>query len=513
MTWKRLTLVLAVAAMVSSCGGAAIRSFGGDDDADMFVAGLEHIEAVYIDPVDLGDVTMGGLAGLLKIDPRLAVDERPGHRALLLDGRIVKELPEPRLRDADSWGVLTADAVVAARTVSPAVRDTSTEAIYEAVFDGMMERLDGYSRYASAADAAENRASREGFGGIGVRISVEEGVVRVVSVMHYTPAERGGLKEGDIIAEVDGRPIGGLDQEQVIDLLRGPVDSKVVLTILRDEVPRPIELVRAHVVPETVAYRREGDVGYLRVYSFNLETAESLRKEMSNAEREIGAGLKGYVLDLRGNPGGLLDQAVAVADLFLEEGGIVSTRGRHPDSHQRFEATSGDFSSGRPVVALINGNSASASEIVAAALQDDERAVVIGSNSFGKGTVQNVIRMPNDGELTLTWARFHAPSGYTLNHLGVLPTVCTGRARDDAAVNALVDALRRGRIEPIPTGARNATDPNDTAALDRLRASCPGREDEDGADLNFALRLLGEPSLYSRALALADNPDLASAAP
>jgi carboxyl-terminal processing protease len=298
----------------------------------------------------------------------------------------------------------------------------------------------------------------------------------------------------------------------VIARLRGQVDSDVLLTIERGgaPLPLPIEVTRAHVVPETVVYRREGNIAYLRIYSFNLETADSLRREITAAAEEIGPGLRGYILDLRGNPGGLLDQAVAVSDLFLEGGRVVSTHGRHPDSHQYFEAGPGDAAGGKPVVVLINGNSASASEIVAAALQDDGRAVVIGTNSYGKGTVQTVIRMPNDGELTLTWARFHAPSGYTLNHLGVLPSICTSTGPGGADADKLMRELAAGLLVPVPTAARNATDPADTEALDRLRAACPQRRTEDGLDLVLALRLLDNPTLYARAVHLADAPDLAS---
>lgn len=510
-------LLPAAALLLASCSVDPLRSvIAGREstDRDMYTTGYEQIEEVFIDQVDVERLALAGLQGLATFDARLAVNERSGQVALLADGAIAYSFAAPGPHDAEKWGALTAETVAAARRVSPALHEAADEDVYEVVFDAVVERLDDFSRYASAKDASENRATREGFGGIGVRISVEEGEVLIVSVMHYTPAERAGLRADDVIAEVDGRPIAGIDQEQVIEMLRGPVGSKVRLTIRRGTPaePFPILLVRAHVVPETVTYRREGDVAYFRIYSFNLETADSLRKEVANAERDIGGRLKGLVLDLRGNPGGLLDQAVAVADLFVEEGRIVSTHGRHPDSHQYFEATEGDIASGLPIAILINGGSASASEIVAAALQDDGRAVIIGSNSFGKGTVQTVLRMPNDGELTLTWARFHAPSGYTLHRLGVLPTLCTKAAASASDIDALVDKLRHGAIAPVPTAQRDALDPSDVAALDRMRASCPMRSDEDESDLRLALKLLGEPALYDRALALAGQPDLASAA-
>ncbi len=477
----------------------------------MYVAGFENIESVYIDPVATDEVAMAGLGALSAIDPALTVQRRDSRLAVLVNGRLASTFPTPADDDATAWGVLTARAVDAARAASPLLREAPNEAVYDAVFAGVIGSLDGYSRYSGAESARENRASRDGFGGIGVRIAVEDVGVRIVSVMHYTPAERAGLRADDLISHIDGGAAQNLDQQTAVDRLRGPVKSRVHLTVLRDgeDAPISVAVTRAHVVPESVTYRREGDVGYIRIYSFNLETAGSLRKEIANARDEIGGAVRGYVLDLRGNPGGLLDQAVAAADLFLDHGRIVSTHGRHPDSHQFFDATPGDVTDGLPIVVLINGNSASAAEIVAAALQDSGRAAVIGSNSYGKGTVQTVLTMPNDGELTLTWARFHAPSGYPLDRLGVLPTICTN---DGAAADAarLLMALRAGDIRAVPTTLRNRADPRDVAALDDLRAACPIRRAEQPADLQFALGLLAEPALYARAVHLADPPELAA---
>jgi carboxyl-terminal processing protease len=268
--------------------------------------------------------------------------------------------------------------------------------------------------------------------------------------------------------------------------------------------PFAVIVTRAHIVPETVTYERKGNVAYMHIYGFNLDTADSLRKEMLHARQDIGPALLGYVLDLRGNPGGLLDQSVAVSDLLIKHGRIVSTHGRHPDSHQYFEATAGDVANGLPIVVLVNGDSASAAEIVAAALQDSGRAVVVGSNSYGKGTVQTVLRMPNDGELTLTWARFHAPSGYTLNRLGVIPSVCT--TGNGGSAEVLIEELRRNRLKPIPTNIRNRVHPEDMRALRELRSLCPERRGEEDIDENVALRLLSHPSLYRRAVHLADLP-------
>jgi carboxyl-terminal processing protease len=508
--WRRRQRLWALLAVLSLAGCGVGAGFGEDDayDAsrDMFVSGYEKIEAVYIQDVQLGDLSFAGLTQVASLDPTLAVSREADRITLKAAGKNRASFRTPPEDDTDGWGNLTADVLAAARNASPQLKDKPDEDIYDAFFTGALTKLDGFSRYSTAAEAAENRATREGFGGIGIRVAVEDGVVRVISVMNYTPAQRVGLKADDIITHVDGTPVAGLQQDEVIDMLRGPDDSHVKVTIVRNEgAPFTVDITRAHIVPETVTYERRENVAYMHLYGFNLDTADSLRKEMLHARQDIGSQLKGYVLDLRGNPGGLLDQSVAVSDLVIDDDGrIVSTHGRHPESHQEFRATAGDVADGLPIVVLVNGDSASAAEIVAAALQDSGRAVVVGSNSYGKGTVQTVLRMPNDGELTLTWARFHAPSGYTLNHLGVIPSVCTTANGSDA--ERLIDELRRNRLKPIPTGIRNAVDPENTNALNDLRSLCPERRGEEAIDEQVALQLLTHPSLYRRAIHLADLP-------
>jgi carboxyl-terminal processing protease len=496
-----------ILALLFGCGLADRFADPARHDAphDMFVSGFEDVDSFYITQVDFNQFTMAGLDQLKTLDSSVQVVRQGDKVELLVDRHPAGAFPAPKSDDPKGWGNLTADLVEQARKTSPSFAKEPDEDVYEAVFTAGLARLDNFSRYWTPKEATENRASREGFGGIGIRVAVEDKVVRVISVQHYTPAERAGLKAEDLITHINNQPVGGLDQEAVIDMLRGPIGSKVAVTVTRaGKGPLNVALTRAHIVPETVAYQRHGDAAYIQVYGFNVDTADSLRKEMTNARREIGADLKGYILDLRDNPGGLLDQSVAVSDLFMNEGRIVSSHGRHPDSHQYFEATPGDIAKGKPIIVLINGDSASAAEIVAAALQDSGRAVVVGSNSYGKGTVQTVLHLPNDGEMTLTWARFHAPSGYTLNHLGVLPSICTNHGQEK--VSDLIDELRQGRIQAIPTAQRNATNPEDTPALDRLRAACPARPGEEEIDEQVAARLLDDPTLYRRAIHLADLP-------
>lgn len=469
---------------------------------DVFTAGLRGIDTIYVRDVSLRDVTLAGLSRLSQLDAALGVNFTADNAVLNRDNAPVRTLPLPAAGDPRAWADLAADMVEAAKTVSPPVAQAGNEAIYEVMFDGFVSKLDRFSRYTSAKETVDVRASREGFGGVGIRVAVEEQRVRILSVQHYTPAERAGLRADDSITHIDGRPVAGLDQDGIVGMLRGEEGSPVTITVLRGtELPFDRTLTRAHITPETVTYERRGNLAYIRLYGFNTETSESLEREMIQAKQDMGTDLHGVILDLRDNPGGVLDQSVAVADLFIQSGRIVSTHGRNPDSHQYYDATPGDIIDGKPIVVLVNGDSASASEIVAAALQDDDRAVVVGSNSYGKGTVQRVISLPNSGEMSVTWARFHAPSGYTLHELGVLPSICT--SADAANADKLIRALQQGRIAALPTAARAAANPDDTATLTKLRANCPSQHGESAVDIEVAVKLLESQSLYSSAIHLA----------
>jgi carboxyl-terminal processing protease len=474
-------------------------------DHDMFVSGFEDIENIYITRPNLPSMALAGIQQLSTLDPKLAARREGDTIELLVDNRPVENIGVTDSMDARHWGEVAAEVLGEARDDSPKVAALSNEKIYEAMFSGVISKLDQFSRYASASNATENRAQRDGFGGIGVTISVEDGKVQVISVLHYTPADRLGVRRDDVITEIDGVPTDNLSQKEVVTKLRGPVDSRVNLTIKRagrDDTLQ-ISLIRALVVPETVAYQRKGDVAYFRIYSFNSETTDSLKREIYDAQAEIGEDLRGYILDLRGNPGGLLNQAVSTSNLFLNSGRIVSTIGRNPDSHQYYEASDGDIADGKPLAVLIDGNSASAAEIVAAALQDNERAVLIGSNSYGKGTVQNIKTLPNGGEMSLTWARYHAPSGYSLHHLGVLPTICTVGG---SSASRLISELAAGQLHPVPTLARNSVKPDDVDGMDALRRTCPARHEDDPIDLETAMRILNRPILFADALHLAAPP-------
>jgi carboxyl-terminal processing protease len=292
----------------------------------------------------------------------------------------------------------------------------------------MLTSLDPHSSYLPPDDFSDMQVQTRGeFGGLGIEVTQENGFVKVVSPMDDTPAAAAGIQSGDFITQVDGKSLSGLLLDEAVDMMRGPVGSEIVLTIVRDGVADPfdVSLVRDTIKVTAVRGRVEGDAVVLRVTTFNDQTYPNLEASLKKGIEDLGGidKVSGIVLDLRNNPGGLLNQAIMVSDAFLDKGEIVSTRGRNPEDGERFNAEPGDLAQGKPIVVLINGGSASASEIVAGALQDHHRAVVVGTKSFGKGSVQTLIPLKGDGAMRLTTARYYTPSGRSIQALGVSPDI------------------------------------------------------------------------------------------
>ncbi len=305
------------------------------------------------------------------------------------------------------------------------VESPDDEGLIENAINGMLAGLDPHSSYMNAKRYQEMQVQTRGeFGGLGIEVTMEEGIVKVISPIDDTPAARAGILAGDLIVEIDGTQVQGLTLEQAVDKMRGKVNTPITLTIVRQGKTDPMEvkLVRDLIRLRAVKHELEGtDVGYIRISSFSEQTQEGLDAAINDLKTKAGANLKGYVIDLRNNPGGLLDQAISVSDTFLERGEIVSTRGRNPNESQRRLAEAGDAAGGKPVVVLINGGSASASEIVAGALQDHKRANVIGTRTFGKASVQTIIPIGSQGALRLTTARYYTPSGRSIQARGIDP--------------------------------------------------------------------------------------------
>jgi carboxyl-terminal processing protease len=298
--------------------------------------------------------------------------------------------------------------------------------LIDAAINGMLAALDPHSAYLNPKSFKDMQVQTRGeFGGLGIEVTMENGVVKVVSPIDDTPAAKAGLQTNDLITHLDGEQIVGLTLEQAVEKMRGPVNTPITLTIIRKgrEDPFDVKIIRDVIRINAVKARQEGDIIYVKISTFNEQTHANLVKAVDGLKKTIGKNLKGYVIDLRGNPGGLLDQAIAVSDDFLDKGAIVLTKGRGLEETQRANARPGDISDGKPIVVLINGGSASASEIVAGALQDHKRAKIIGTRSFGKGSVQTIIPLGSNGAIRLTTARYYTPSGRSIQAKGIEPDV------------------------------------------------------------------------------------------
>jgi carboxyl-terminal processing protease len=343
------------------------------------------------------------------------------------------------------------------------VEKQTDEELIEAAINGMLTSLDPHSGYMNAKTFRDMQVQTRGeFGGLGIEVTMEQGFVKVVSPIDDTPAARAGLRPGDFITHLDGEQIQGLSLNEAVEKMRGPVGSAIKLTIRREgREPFDVSIKRDVVRIQSVRSRLEAsNIGYVRITTFNEQTDAGLKRAIENIKKEAGQKLQGYVLDLRNNPGGLLDQAVAISDAFLEKGEIVSTRGRRTDDATRYNAKPGDLADGLPIVVLINAGSASASEIVAGALQDHRRAVVLGTKSFGKGSVQTIIPLPGNGAIRLTTARYYTPSGRSIQAKGIEPdievsaqrfeTVEEARRRREGDLRGALSNSGQGRVDPTP---------------------------------------------------------------
>jgi carboxyl-terminal processing protease len=505
-----------VLALVLIAGCGTHDALRGSSTGELFARGIEQITDLYIDPVPSQKLVLAGAKNLKRLDTRLAVSVGSDIRdrdelTLTYDGIVAASYRVPPDIEPGAAGDMVGQLIAVAKKASPRVAALPEEAIDKAVFDGMTGSLDRFSRYASPDEARDQRAARDGFGGIGVTLDTANNDFSITAVSENSPAQRADLRVGDKIVAINGAPVAGRQASEIIHQLRGPIGSIVGLLIERPGTAgtREFKIERALVVVPTVTVSRHGNIAVFRVASFNQSTTQRVTEGLIEAQRQAAGRLGGIVLDLRGDPGGLLDQAVSLSDLFIPKGPIIATTGRHPASHQYFGATGHSLVPDTPLVVLINGGSASASEIVAAALQDVGRAVVVGSASYGKGTVQTVMRLPNDGELTLTWARLVTPSGYYLQQHGVVPTVCTSVLSD---TDASLDAALRG---PAGGGAADVSRPRaslDDVTWSSLRKGCPAETSTPALDLKIAERVLSDPARYTAALG-AIHPGGVSALP
>ena len=367
--------------------------------------------------------------------------------------------------------------------------------LIEAAINGMLTALDPHSAYLNPKHFRDMQVQTRGeFGGLGIEVTMENGVVKVVSPIEDTPAARAGLMSGDLITHLDKEQILGLTLQEAVEKMRGPVNSPITLTIVRKGVDDPfdVKVVRDVIHINPVKYDVEGDdIGYIRITTFNEQTTANLQKAIDDLKKQIGPKLKGYIVDLRNNPGGLLDQAISVSDTFLDQGAIVLTRGRNLEETQRSNARPGDLADGKQIIVLINGGSASASEIVAGALQDHHRATIIGTRSFGKGSVQTIIPLGSNGALRLTTARYYTPSGRSIQAKGIEPeAVVEEELPDDLKQKADAQSTRG---EANLRGHLKSEDEDDKAKADQEESGSSSYVSPDKAkdtQLNYAIDLL-----------------------
>ncbi len=388
---------------------------------------------------------------------------------------------------ADTYRQLSIFGDIFERVRSQYVKEPKEEELIENAINGMLSSLDPHSSYLTAKDFDNMRVQTRGeFGGLGIEVTMEKEFVKVVTPIDDTPASKAGVLAGDLISKIDGENVRGLSLQNAVEKMRGPVNTPIVITVIRKGADKPIDItiIRAVIKVRAVHSRVEGeDVGYVRISSFSEQTFDGLEKAIAKIRKEIGDDkLKGFVIDLRLNPGGLLDQAISVSDTFLDRGEIVSTRGRDPDETRRYSARPGDLTGGKPVIILVNGGSASASEIVAGALQDHKRATILGTRSFGKGSVQTIIPLGSNGALRLTTALYYTPSGVSIQGKGIVPDIVVNQPLPDELKGKVEDrgeSQLRGHI----TGAEEDDEGSGSSAY-------VPPDPKDDLQLGYAMDLL-----------------------
>ncbi len=467
--------------------------------ADVFSAAFAFMAPRTLEAVPLPNLALWALGGLTTLDPRLQPELKDGALRLVAPGQVLQALEAPPADDARGWGNAAAHIIRAGWDASEAIRRAGQQGLIRTLFDELFNHFDPYSRYAPPEEAAAERLRRTGKGGIGAVFALRGGGFVAQSVVADGPAAQGGVRPGDRLLGVDGQTTQGAALADVEALIGGPEGTRVVLSLRgHDGTQREVEIMRAQILPPTVSAEWSGDMLVLHVAGFSRDTAERIAQAL-----ETGMAAprppRGIVLDLRGNRGGLLRQAVAAAEVILPRGTVALTAGRDERANHSFEADGTDLSGGLPAVVLVDGRSASAAEILAAALADQHRAVVVGSATLGKGLVQSIAPLPDGGELLITWSRVLAPLGWPIQGLGVLPQVCTSIG--EQALRHQLDHLSHGVQDMANALARHrdARAPISAADILEIRNACPAAESRD-LDLFAARRLLHDAPAYAAAL-------------
>lgn len=494
-----LTLLLLLATETHAEPVAAGPTFDQGLATAVTTVALAFMAPRILEPVPVSQLTVWGLRGLTALDPQLTPELRDGSLRLSGPDRILVVQPAPKNEEPAEWASAAVSLAAVAWMESAAVHRAGTGGILQSFFDELFNHLDPYSRYVAPGEAAEDRERRSGTAGLGLVLAKRGGAVVVEQAIEDGPGALGGIVRGDRIVAVDGRATHGHDASSVSDWIDGPEDTSVTIAWRgRDGKLRSADLVRAMVPPETVFAQTAGDLLLVRITGFNRRTGQRVARELDTALNGPRPPVA-IVLDLRGNRGGLLREAAAVADAFLTPGLIAMTAGRDPQATRVWQSGSDELAANVPVTVLVDGRSASAAEVLAAALEDRGRAVVIGSSTLGKGLVQTIAPLPDGGELFVTWSRILAPGGWPIQGLGVLPQVCTSKGQE--ALARQLAALARG-VQPMADAIarhRAARAPVPPVQVLALRSACPAAEGSD-ADLSAARAVIANPAVYAAAL-------------
>ena len=491
-------LTLAIPSRPRAESFAATANFDQRLIADVVGTALAFMAPRILEPETTAQLAIWGLRGMNTLDPRLSATATQQALTLTLSGKTILSLPLPG-NDPTAWGHAVAAIARAGWDSSEPIRHAGATGVIGAFFDELFNHLDPYSRYATPRDAADEQVRRNGRAGVGLDVARSANAFTIRAVVPGSPAASSDIKPGDVLLSIDGLPLDDADLNAVGALLAGPEDSPVTLSLRAPNKPRrDVTLRRAILTPPTVFATRDHDLLVVRITGFARNTADLLSGELAR-------GLAGpkppkaVALDLRGNRGGLLQQAAAVAEMLLPAGPIATTAGRDPAAHHEFIASLGDLSHGLRTVVLVDGRTASAAEILAAALADNRRAVVVGSATLGKGLVQTILPLPDGGALSLTWSRVLAPLGWPLQALGVMPQICTSLGEDNLRRQLAELAQGRQPMQRAIERNRNARAPLLPAEVLEIRNACPASEGRD-SDMLAAKFLVDTPSAYDAAL-------------
>lgn len=500
------SVALSFLLFVTGCLGALNDKniFNNRDSFVFFERIFDLIEQHHIAPPTKRDLSIAGLENLITIDPDLEFDSKARSLVLSFGGETQRSFSMPLTEDSSAWSLFLTSVISESLIINKQENSLTSGKLYEAILDGFMGELDPFSRYLNPQKVIDYRTQRDGFFGIGITISDDEQGVRVLSLYPDSPAQKAGLQQGDIITGVDGKSIEGLSSSQVASLIKGPRATTIYLSVLRKKAdPQQSDslsfiISRRFVRQDEITTNVIDGIAIITIAGFSSRGA---RQELENKLSQLLKQNKidGVVLDLRSNPGGLLSEAIQVSDLFLDKGDIVKTQGREGNSAKLYQAERGDITKGLPIIVFIDRFTASSSEILAAALQDNNRAVVIGSSSFGKGSVQKHLSLQNGGELVLTWAKFFAPSGYSVHQRGILPELCItllNNKKVDDDISGLTEKTRITSRENSPK----------SLLREGVEELCPAVDYRGSVGLSLALAVLHDTTLYHSLIYRTDTP-------